>query len=116
MTAALNPTGIWDSSVCKAEEHLCGHVHGSRGKESNVYASGSYIQSKEKHRPKSYRRAANAELHERGGAISAQQYYAVQGRNHIEMSGGVEKPATTAAQTCPPLGAFQILRMEMVNN
>lgn len=64
MTAALNPTGIWDSSVCKAaEERLCGQREQARVSLC-TYASGSYIPSnggeKKGHKPD--RRAANAEL------------------------------------------------------
>lgn len=45
MTAALNPTGIWDSSVCKAaEERLCGQREQARVSLC-TYASGSYIPS-----------------------------------------------------------------------
>lgn len=76
MTAALNPTGIWDSSVRKAaEERLCGHVHGSRGNESRRGSLCARIhldptsRQRGKKGHKSYKRAADAELHERGGPI-----------------------------------------------
>lgn len=118
MTAALNPTGIWDSSVRKAaEERSCGHVHGSRGNESRRGSPCARIHLDPTSRQRGEKRTQILQTCGRRGAARERRPYLSSavlrsaGANPIEMGGGVTKAATTAAQTSPPLGHFQILTM-----
>lgn len=74
-----------------------------------AHTSGAYIPSKggKKIPDTNPGDARRTELQERGGELSSAALRSA-GANRIQTGGGVEKAATAAAQTAPPLGHPQI--------